>query len=116
MSRTFRPPRVSDTVPPPVLVVGRSGGQRRGVVILADAAPGPLARLVTGRVARLVGGDGSFPIVGRDHRADLATIDRATASWPAGRRFDTLRRAGHDPRWARWTADGMRERHEDPGR
>ena len=26
---------------------------------------------------------------------------------------DTLQRAGQDPRWARWTAAGMRERRED---
>ncbi len=63
--------------------------------------------------ARLVGGPGSFPIVGRDHRLDLETIDRVSASWPDRERFDTLQRAGTDPRWGRWTAAGMRERHED---
>lgn len=63
--------------------------------------------------ARLVKGPGSFTVVGRDHRRDLETIDRVTASWSDRERFDTLQRAGLDPRWGRWTAAGMRERRED---
>ncbi|SDB81525.1 hypothetical protein GA0111570_103297 [Raineyella antarctica] len=63
--------------------------------------------------ARLVRSPGSFIVVGRDHRLDLETIDRVTASWSDRERFDTLQRAGQDPRWGRWTAAGMRERHED---
>lgn len=63
--------------------------------------------------ARRVRGPGSFTIVGRDHRLDLETIDRVTASWSDRERLDTLQRAGRDPRWARWTAAGMRERGED---
>ncbi len=63
--------------------------------------------------ARLVTAPGSFAVVGRDHRLDLVTIDRVTASWPDPERLDALQHAGRDPRWARWTADGMRERHED---
>lgn len=63
--------------------------------------------------ARLVHKPGSFIVVGRDHRRDLETIDRVTASWSDRERFDTLQRAGLDPRWGRWTAAGMRERRED---
>ena len=63
--------------------------------------------------ARLVSSPGSFGVVGRHHRLDRATIDRVTASWSDRERFDTLNRAGQDPRWGRWTAAGMRERHED---
>lgn len=63
--------------------------------------------------ARLVRKPGAFTVVGRDHRLDLETIDRVTASWSDRERFDTLQRAGQDPRWARWTAAGMRERRED---
>ncbi|SDB81493.1 hypothetical protein GA0111570_103291 [Raineyella antarctica] len=65
-------------------------------------------------VARLVSrSPGSFSVVGRDHRLDLETIDRVSASWSDRERFDTLQCAGQDPRWGRWTATGMRERHED---
>lgn len=63
--------------------------------------------------ARLVRGPGSFVVVGRDHRLDLETIDRVSAAWSDRERFDTLEHAGRDPRWGRWTAAGMRERHED---
>lgn len=63
--------------------------------------------------ARLVRSPGSFTVVGRDHRLDLETIDRVSTSWSDRQRFDTLQRAGQDPRWGRWTAAGMRERHED---
>lgn len=115
--RTARilPTRVPDTVPRPILVLARThprsghhrAGSVRGIVTLADSRPGWVT------AARLVAAPGSFPVVGRDHRRDLAIIDRVTASWPDRERLDALQRAGRDPRWARWTADGMRERHED---
>ncbi|WOP19310.1 hypothetical protein [Raineyella sp. LH-20] len=119
--KAFGPTRVPDTVPRPVLVVARTrlrsgyrrAGSVRGVVMLADSAPG---LLLPWRRRRLVARPGSFPVVGRSHRLDLGTIDRVTASWSDRERFDTLQRAGRDPRWARWTADGMRERHEDDRR
>lgn len=181
--KVFGRMRIPDTVPRPILVVARTGprsgyrrpGSVRGVVVLADSAPGPRlpwkghrqAGRTPGRLvpsililavltlaaagivrsfapsdawiplavgvgvalvgaaillaswataARLVSGPGSFTVVGHDHRRDLETIDRVTAPWSDRERFDTLQRAGTDPRWGRWTAAGMRERHEDdPG-
>ncbi len=65
------------------------------------------------RAARRVAGPGSFIVVGPDHRLDLEAIDRVTATWSDRERLETLERAGRDPRWARWTAEGMRERGED---
>ncbi|QGF23028.1 hypothetical protein [Raineyella fluvialis] len=110
--------RIPDTVPRPILVVARTrlpfgrrrAGAVRGVVTLAHSRPWYLTAV------QLVSAPGSFPVVGRDHRRDLKTIDRVTATWPDRERLDTLQRAGRDPRWARWTADGMRERHEDDRR
>ena len=82
-----------------------------GVGVALVGAAILLASWVT--AARLVSSPGSFTVVGHDHRRDLETIDRVTASWSDRVRFDTLQRAGQDPRWGRWTAAGMRERHED---
>lgn len=85
------------------LAIGMGLTLAGGAILLASRAS----------AARVVRSPGSFTIVGRDHRLDLETIDRVTASWSDRERFDTLNRAGQDPRWGRWTAAGMRERHED---